>query len=74
MGHDSRIDDWVYNEANIDGGRIVWARDMGEERNRELLQYYCNRSVWYLNADEVPPKLMPYADAPVFSESFSVRP
>jgi len=40
--------DWVYNDADIDASEIVWARDMGAERNRELLDYYPDRKIWRL--------------------------
>jgi hypothetical protein len=53
-------DEWVYNLADIDSQKAIWARDMGEERNRELLQYFNRRQVWLLDADESPPKLVPY--------------
>ena len=42
--------DWVYNEPDIDGSKIVWARDMGD-RNRELLDYFKDRQVWEINVD-----------------------
>jgi hypothetical protein len=53
-------EEWVYNHADIDGSAIVWARDMGEGRNRELLEYYRNRKVWQLNPDSLPLELRPY--------------
>ena len=54
--------EWVYNASNIDGSRIVWARDMGPERNRELLAYYPARQFWIVHADSSPlaPQLQPY--------------
>ena len=30
--------EWVYNGADIDGSRVVWARDMGPDANRELMK------------------------------------
>jgi hypothetical protein len=45
--HDIPSQDWIYNSANIDTSKIVWARDMGRERNQELLRYYPTRQVWY---------------------------
>ena len=55
--------EWVYNRANIDDSEIVWAQDMGEERNRELLDYYRDRKVWLLEPDKDPIGLKPYPDA-----------
>ena len=39
-------EDWVYNRADIDGAKIVWARDMGEDGNRELLAFFKDRRAW----------------------------
>jgi hypothetical protein len=69
-----RVDEWVYNGADIDGAHVVWARDMGAAKNAELLQYYKNRTVWLLEADEVPPKLSPYANDQPGSEVATVVP
>jgi hypothetical protein len=51
----------------------VWARDMDEKSNQELLQYFKNRSVWLLEPDESPPKLSPYL-AVVREESIKSQP
>ena len=55
------LDDWVFNHADIDGSPIVWARDMGDARNRELLDYYKDRHVWLLEPDALDPAPVPYA-------------
>jgi hypothetical protein len=52
--------EWVYNTADIDAAKVVWARDMDEQSNRELLQYFKNRRVWLVEPDETPPRLSPY--------------
>jgi hypothetical protein len=54
------FDEWVYNAADIDASRVVWARDLGEAGNRELLQYYPDRTAWLLEPDFRPPRLTPY--------------
>ncbi|MBS1877112.1 MAG: hypothetical protein JSU00_28125 [Acidobacteria bacterium] len=40
---------WIYNEADLDRARIVWARDLGDERNRALLEYYKDRTIWLVD-------------------------
>jgi hypothetical protein len=55
--------EWVYNLADIDNAKVVWARDMGETENRELIGYFKQRRIWLLDADDTPPKLQPYGDA-----------
>ena len=56
-------EEWVYNEADIDGSRVVWARDMGDERNRELLEYFRDRQAWLLEPDGPAPRLTKYPPA-----------
>ena len=53
-------EEWVYNEADIDQARVVWARDMDAVKNRELLQYFANRRVRLLEVDADGPSLVPY--------------
>jgi hypothetical protein len=57
--HDYRMD-WVYNEADIDGSKVVWARDMGAAKNQELVRYFKDRRVWIVEPDVKPPRLSPY--------------
>jgi hypothetical protein len=52
--------DWVYNAADIDASKIVWARDLGPAKNRELIDYYKDRSVWIVDPMQPHPRLMPY--------------
>ena len=58
-------DEWVYNGADIDGQRVVWARDLGDEENQKLLAYYGNRTAMLLEPDARPPQLSPWAPEPV---------
>jgi hypothetical protein len=59
-GHSSHID-WIFNRADIDGSKVVWARDMGDPANQELLRYFKDRKAWRIEADDPSPKLVPYA-------------
>ncbi len=58
--HSAHID-WIFNRADIDGSQVVWARDMGDSRNQELLLYFKDRQAWRIEADDPVPKLEPYA-------------
>ena len=51
---------WVYNPANIDASKIVFARDYGPCGNQELLHYYANRQKWLLEVDGFDYRLTPY--------------
>lgn len=44
--------EWVYNEPDIDKARIVFARDMGPEKNQELIRYYPGRRVWRVTVEK----------------------
>ena len=58
-GHDPTIE-WVYNGANIDGSKIVWARSLGPEKDATLLHYFRERCIWVIDADAPRPELSPY--------------
>lgn len=51
---------WVYNRADIDNSRIVWAWDFGADKNTELLRYYPDRTPWRVFADWNGYILLPY--------------
>jgi hypothetical protein len=57
-----RPQEWLYNQADIDGANILWAREMELAQNRKLLEYFKDREVWLLEVDQdhSPAKLVPY--------------
>jgi len=71
-GHDP-LADWVYNGADIDGQKVVWARDMGADKNEELLHYFKDRRVWLFEADEIPPRLQRYSETTVITSTPDVN-
>jgi hypothetical protein len=62
-GHDTR-NEWVYNAADIDASRVIWAHDMSAVENRELFDYYKDRKIWLVEPDQNPPKVSRYDDEP----------
>jgi hypothetical protein len=57
--------EWVYNGAEIDGSKIVWAREIPGVDLKPLLEYFRGRQVWLVEADDSPDSFEPYhGDAP----------
>lgn len=53
-------DEWVYNGAQIDGAKTIWAREMDAASNRELFTYYNARDIWLVQPDVGNGSLTPY--------------
>lgn len=45
------FEEWVYNRADIDNAKVVWARSMGDEGDRLLTKYFADRTVWTIAVD-----------------------
>jgi hypothetical protein len=56
--HNTHIE-WVYNEADIDNSKVVWAREMDQDSNLKLFQYFNKRKLWLLEVDKAPLTLRP---------------
>lgn len=50
-GH-SYLQEWVYNRADIDSSQVVWAREMGPEADRQLLEHFKDRRIWMLTVTQ----------------------
>jgi hypothetical protein len=55
--------EWVYNRANIEAAKVIWAREQSPAEDRKLLDYFKGRQVWVVYGDDVPPRLQPYVPA-----------
>jgi hypothetical protein len=49
--HHQVYQELVYNHADIDGSKVVWARSLGAEKDAELIRHYPNRDVWVVEED-----------------------
>jgi hypothetical protein len=56
--------EWVYNGADIDESRVVWARELDRASNQKLIEYFHDRRVWLVEPDLPSPVLTPYQDDP----------
>jgi hypothetical protein len=52
---------WIYNDADIDASKVVWARDLGAEGNRALLEYFRDRKIWVVDPNVEPATILPYS-------------
>jgi hypothetical protein len=53
---------WVYNRADIDHSKIVWAQQLPAQDLSPLLQYFHDRTVWLLQPDAHPVALERYVE------------
>lgn len=53
-------DEWVYNSADIDNSKIVWARETNPDQDRELFRYFKDRSAWLLTFEGTRISVQPY--------------
>ena len=56
--------DWVWNGAEIDAAKIVWARTAGAEADQKLRDYYPDRQIWRARINTEPPVLEPWQPSP----------
>lgn len=54
--------EWVYNEADLNRAKIVWARDRGPETDA-LVQYFGDRRAVVVEPDRNPVVTFPYRSA-----------
>jgi hypothetical protein len=52
--------EWVYNDADIDDSKIVWAREMTQLEDAKLIASFKDRQAWLLQPDGSSPSIAPY--------------
>jgi hypothetical protein len=40
--------EWVYNSPDIDSQKVIFARALGADKDCDLVHYYYNRNIWFL--------------------------
>jgi len=55
-------EEYVYNEADIDRAKTVWAREIPGVDLAPLFNYFRNRDVWVYEPDEDDSAIRPYAE------------
>lgn len=51
--------EWVFNHADIDRSRIVWARELDPQQNDKLFTYFKDRQIWLFEPDRNSQTLTP---------------
>jgi hypothetical protein len=65
-GEDHNLhDEWVYNGAEIDSAKVLWARELDSAQNAKLFAYFKDRKVWLVEPDTDNTELIPYSRAAV---------
>ncbi|MDP9146979.1 MAG: hypothetical protein M3N22_04925 [Acidobacteriota bacterium] len=54
-------DEWVYNGAEIDNAKVLWARELDQSQNEKLLNYFKDRQAWLVEPDTDNTALVPYS-------------
>ena len=57
-------DEWVYNGAEIDTAKVLWARELDAAQNAKLFAYFADRQVWLVEPDADNTELIPYQPPP----------
>jgi len=53
-------DEWVYNGAEIDNAKVLWARELDPQQNAKLFAYFNDRKLWLVTPDTDNTYLEPY--------------
>ena len=54
------LDQWVYNSADIENSKVIWAQEMDAAEDLDLMHHYRDRKAWLVRMDEEPASISPY--------------
>jgi hypothetical protein len=52
--------DWVFNGAEIDEAKVLWARETNAQQNARLFAYFKDRQIWLIEPEVNNTELIPY--------------
>ena len=58
--------EWVFNGAELSSERLVWARSLSPESDREIIKAFPGRAVWLAKPDTATQLIQPYSPATPF--------
>lgn len=61
-------DEWVFNGAEIDTAKVLWARELSTQQNEKLFAYFKDRQIWLATPDTDNTSLQPYSPSDDSSE------
>jgi hypothetical protein len=61
----SGLEEWVYNRADLQNARIVWARSTNPQTDRKLIAAFPGREVWLFEPDEPGQDLLAWSPSEV---------
>jgi hypothetical protein len=58
------FEEWVYNKADINNAKVIWARELDDSSNRALIRYFYDRNVWLVETGSEAATITPYPASP----------
>jgi hypothetical protein len=53
-------EEWVFNGADLDGAKVLWAREIDAAQNAKLFDYFKDRQIWLIEPDSDNTELTSY--------------
>lgn len=53
-------EEWVYNAADVDRSKVVWANALSLQEDMELRRYFTDRHAWIVEPDKDPNGFLPF--------------
>lgn len=54
-------DEIVYNKADIENAKLIWAHDLSDEKNASLFEYYNNRKILMIRVSDSKVEIKPFS-------------